>query len=93
MHEGKIKHNAALRNDSVNERTIRYWYANFETENESLKNEDWGRPETVVYNEVLLTIVEKNPGYTIKKYAEKLGVSPTIISHHLKLIVKVKKNR
>ena len=32
-------------------------YAKFETEDESLTNEDWGRTETVVDNEALRTIV------------------------------------
>ena len=62
LYEQKSKHNAAavagninaaFGSGSVNERTIRCWYAKFETEDESLINEDWGRPETIVDNEVL----------------------------------------
>ena len=41
--------------------------------------------------EVLRAIVEKSPGNTVTDYAEELGVSPTTISRHLKLIIKVKK--
>ena len=37
--------NAAFGNGSVNEHTIRHWYKKFETGNESLTNEDRGRPE------------------------------------------------
>ena len=51
------------------------------------RNEDRGRPKTVVDNEVLQT--EKNPGNTLGDYRERLGVTPTIISRHLKLIDKV----
>ena len=49
LHEWKSKHNAAAAawninaafgNGSVNERTIRRWYAKFETVDESLTNED-----------------------------------------------------
>ena len=43
-------------------------------------------------NGVLRAIVEKNPGNTVRDYAEELSVSPTTISGHLKLIGKVKKN-
>ena len=86
--EWKIKHNAspAARNDnaafkkgSVNERTIRRCYAKFESGDESLKNIDQGRPETVVNNEVLRTIVEKILGNIVRDYAEELGVCPTTI--------------
>ena len=42
---------------------------NFETGDESLANEDQSRPKTVVDNEVLLTIVEKIPGNTVRDYA------------------------
>ena len=46
LYEWKRQHNAAFGNGSVNERTIRHWYAKFETGDESLTNEYWGRPET-----------------------------------------------
>ena len=49
------------------------------------------RSETVVDNEVLREIVEKNSSNTVREYAEELDVSHTIISRHLKLIDKVKK--
>ena len=44
-------------------------------------------------NEVLRAIVEKNPGNSVRDYAEELSISPITISHHLKLFGKVKKNR
>ena len=65
------------------------WYAKFKTGDESLTNEDRSRSETVLDNEVLLAIVEKKTGNTDREYAEELGLSPTIISRHLKLIGKV----
>ena len=70
LYELKSKHTAAVAgrniniafiNGSVNERTIRSWYARFEIGNESLTNKDRGRPQTVVNNEVLRAIVEKKP--------------------------------
>ncbi|GFR14054.1 histone-lysine N-methyltransferase SETMAR [Trichonephila clavata] len=43
-------------------------------------------------NEVLRAVVKQNPNNTIYyDYAEELGVTPTIISRHLKLIYKVQK--
>ena len=50
-------------------------------------------------NEVLRAIIKKNnnnnknkkTGNTVRDYAEELGVTPAIISRHLKLIGKVKK--
>ena len=68
LYEQKSKHNAAAAarninaafgNDFVNERTIRCWYAKFETEDESLTNGNWNKPETIVNNEILRAIVEK----------------------------------
>ena len=59
-------------------------------EGASLTNKDRGRPTTVVDNEVLWTIVGKNPGNAIRDHTD-LVVSPTTISRHLKLIGKVKK--
>ena len=48
-------------------------------------------PETIVDNEILQEIVEKNPGCIVKDCAKELGVSPATISLYLKLIGKVKK--
>ena len=100
LYELKNKHNAAsatrninaeFGNGSANECIIRRWYTKFETRDESLTNEDRGRPETGVENEVLRPIVEEKPGNTVRDYADQLGVSPRTISRHLKLIGKVKK--
>ncbi|GFU37686.1 hypothetical protein TNCV_2480741 [Trichonephila clavipes] len=72
--------NAAFEDGSVNERAIRYWYAKFESDDESLTNKDRDRAETVVDNEVLQTIVEQNPGNTDRDFAEGLGEISTTIS-------------
>ena len=70
LYERKSKHNvvavaqninAAFGNGNVNEYSIWHWYAKFETGNESLTYKDQGRQESVVGNEVLQAIVEKNP--------------------------------
>ena len=89
MHNVAAAAHAAFKNGSVNECTIRY--AKFESGDESLTKEDQRRPETVVVNEVLRVLVEKNPGNTVKDYAEELDVSLTTILCILKLIGKVKK--
>ena len=81
--------NAAFENNYANECTIQHWYANFGTGVESLTNKDWDRPETIVDNEVLRAIGEKNPGNTVRDYPEEQDISPTTISCHLKLIGKV----
>ena len=68
LYEWKSKHNAAAAvrninaafgNGSVNKCIIRRWYAKFETGDESVTNEDWSRPETVVENEILRVTFEK----------------------------------
>ncbi|GFV84543.1 histone-lysine N-methyltransferase SETMAR [Trichonephila clavipes] len=83
--------NAAFGDNLVNELTIRRWYVKFESGDESLTNEDEGRPEVVLDNEVLRAIVEQNPGYTVRDYADELGVTSTAVSRHLKTNGKVKK--
>ena len=42
-------------------------------------------------SEILWATVEKNSGNIIRDYADKLGISPSTISHHQKFIGKVKK--
>ena len=83
--------NAAIGNSSVNERTSDVGMQSSKLGLKVSQTKNY-KPETVVDNEVLRTIVEKNPGNTVRDYAEELGVSPTTISRHLKLISKVKKN-
>ena len=90
--ENSQRVNAAFGNGSVKESIIGHWYAKLETGDDSLTNEDPSRAETVVEKGDLRAIIEKNSSNTVRDYAEELGVSLTIISRHLKLIGKVKKN-
>ena len=83
--------NAAFGDNSVNERTIRRWYEKFENGDESLSNEDRGRPETVLNDDTLRALVEANPANTVRDYAQELNVTPITVSRHLKIIGKVKK--
>ncbi|GFU65929.1 histone-lysine N-methyltransferase SETMAR [Trichonephila clavipes] len=76
---------------SVNKRALRRWYAKFESGEKSLTNENRGRPETVVNNEVLCAIIDQNPGNTVGDYAKELGVTPTTIFGYLEMVGKVKK--
>ena len=68
LYEWKSKHNfaattrninTAFGNNSIDEHTTQHCYAKFKAGEKSLTNEDRGRPETVVDNEVLRAIVEK----------------------------------
>ena len=100
LYEWESKHNTAAAarniiatfgNGSVNEHTIRNWYAKFETGDESLRKDDRGRPETIVNNEILRAIVEKNSRqYYYRLCRRSRHISYTII-RHLKLIDKNKK--
>ena len=66
-------------------------YAKFETGDERLTNEDRGRLETVVGNEVLRVKSEKKSRQYCYRLCRRTRLSPTTISRHLKLIGKVKK--
>ncbi|GFR27265.1 hypothetical protein TNCT_519081 [Trichonephila clavata] len=71
------KHQCNIWRRSVNERALRRWYAKFESGDESLTNEDRGRLETVVDNKDLPSDhLTKNPGNTVRDYAEELGINP-----------------
>ncbi|XP_066253422.1 histone-lysine N-methyltransferase SETMAR-like [Euwallacea similis] len=100
LNEWKSGHNAveAARNincafgeGSANERTIRRWYAKFESGDKSLEIEDRGKPKSALNDEVLQVLVEANPRQTVRELSEELNVSIATISRHLKLIGKVKK--
>ena len=56
----------------------------------SLTNEDQCWPETVVDNEPLQVMVEKNIGNFVREYAEELDVSLTTTSCHLNWLAKLK---
>ena len=90
LYEMKSKHNAAFGNGSENECTIRHYsMLSLKLGMRVSQMRDQGRPEIVVDNEFLRTIVERYPSNTVRDYAE-LSISPTTISCHLKFIDKVK---
>ncbi|GFR31148.1 hypothetical protein TNCT_197231 [Trichonephila clavata] len=66
-----------LEKGSVRKRTIRRRYTKYESDDGSHTNEYWEKPETVVDNEVLRAIFEKNPCNTVRDYAE-LGVTVSL---------------
>ncbi|GFQ77278.1 hypothetical protein TNCT_145511 [Trichonephila clavata] len=64
-HNSSRNISATFRDISVSERTIRRWYAKFESGDEGLTNEDRKKPEIVLNNAVLRVLVEQNPGSTV----------------------------
>lgn len=85
------KINQAFGNDSVNERTVRRWFAKFRSGDFSLEDEPRsGRPR-VIQDEDLRTLVETDPSQTVRGIAEELGVSSHAVFDGLKRIGKVKK--
>lgn len=76
---------------SVNERTIRRWFAKFSTGDTDLENQPRGRPPTVIENDDLKHTVEGNPYQTVRELSAQLSASAPTVSRHLKCIGKVKK--
>ena len=69
------KINQAFGDDSVNERTIRRWFAKFRSGDFGLEDElRSGRP-TVIQDEDLRTLVETDPSQMVRGIGEELGVS------------------
>lgn len=100
LYEWKLQHNAseAARNinsafgqHSTNDRTIRRWYAKFESGDETRMITDRGRPEVAIDNEELRTNIEQNPCQSVREIAKQFNVGTMTISRHLKEIGKVKK--
>ena len=84
------KINQTFGNDSVNERTVRRWYAKFRSGDFSLEDEPRSGRPTVIQGEDLRTPVETDPSQTVRGIAEELGVSSHAIFEGLKRIGKVK---
>ena len=85
----KIK--SAFGKPKVNERTVQRWFNKFRSGNTSLKDKTGrGRP-TSVDDERLKAVVEANPITTVREISLELGLPPTTVSMHLKLIGKKKK--
>ena len=58
------KINQAFGNDSVNERTVRCWFAKFRSGDFSLEDEPRSDRPTVIQDEELRTLVETDPSQT-----------------------------
>ena len=85
------KINQTFGSDSVNERTVRRWFAKFRSGDFSLEDDPpSGRP-TVIQGEDLRSLVETDPSQTVCGMAEELGVSSHAGFDGLKRIGKVKK--
>ncbi|GFT95721.1 hypothetical protein TNCV_310961 [Trichonephila clavipes] len=52
----------------------------FESDDESLTNEDRGRQKSVVDSKVLRAIVKQNPGHTVRDYVKEPRITPTTIA-------------
>uniref|UniRef100_A0A0N5BE79 HTH_48 domain-containing protein n=1 Tax=Strongyloides papillosus TaxID=174720 RepID=A0A0N5BE79_STREA len=71
--------------------TVKRWFRKFKEGNESLENEERGRPGCVIDDDELRKAVEANPHATVRALAENLNVSKSTISDRLKKIEKTKK--
>ena len=85
--------NDSFENGSVNERMIRNWYEKFENWGcESHKRRLGQTRECCGQWSFKSSNWKKNPGNTVRNYAEELDASPSTTSRHLKLIGKDYKN-
>lgn len=83
--------NAAFGEDFAKERTIRHWFERFRSGDESLEDEDRGRPPSLLNDDQLKAMVEADPRQTVRELAQHFGVDGSTISRHLNAIGKVKK--
>ncbi|KAE9412375.1 hypothetical protein Angca_000099, partial [Angiostrongylus cantonensis] len=63
--------------------TICRWYTESESGDESLANDERGRPQIAVNDVALRTLVESNPRQTVRELVAVFGVSAMTISCHL----------
>ncbi|KAF2350019.1 Transposase type 1 [Trinorchestia longiramus] len=101
LHEFKLGHNAfeasvninrAWGEESTRDRTVRRWFGKFRSGDESLKEEEGRGRLGSLENEQLHAVVEQNPRQSVREMSQtRLGVSIATVSHHLKIIGKVKK--
>uniref|UniRef100_A0A0K0G3D6 Histone-lysine N-methyltransferase SETMAR (inferred by orthology to a human protein) n=1 Tax=Strongyloides venezuelensis TaxID=75913 RepID=A0A0K0G3D6_STRVS len=75
--------------ESLDSRAIaKRWFKKFKEGDESLENEERGRPDSVVDNEELKRVVEANLRQTVREIAGTLEVSKSSVSRHLQQIEK-----
>ncbi|KAF2344981.1 Transposase type 1 [Trinorchestia longiramus] len=100
LHEFKLGHNAseasvninqAWGEESTRDRTVRKWFGKFRSCDESLKDEEGRGRLGSLENEQLHAVVEQNPRRSVREMSQTLDVSIATVSHHLKIIGKVKK--
>ncbi|KAF2351104.1 hypothetical protein FHG87_018137 [Trinorchestia longiramus] len=100
LHEFKLGHNASEASANINrawgeestrDRTVRRWFGKFRSGDESLKDEEGRGRLGSLENEQLHAVVEQNPRQSVREMSQTLGVSIATVSHHLKIIGKVKK--
>ena len=65
----------AFGNTSVNQRTVRRWFAKFRSGDFNFEDEPRSGRPTVIQGEDLRTLVETDPSQTVRGMAEELGVS------------------
>uniref|UniRef100_A0A0K0FT87 Histone-lysine N-methyltransferase SETMAR (inferred by orthology to a human protein) n=1 Tax=Strongyloides venezuelensis TaxID=75913 RepID=A0A0K0FT87_STRVS len=83
--------NKAFGENLVSRATAKRWFKKFKEGDESLENEERGRPDLVVDNEELKGVVEANLRQTVREIARALEVSKSSVSRHLQQIEKTKK--
>lgn len=82
--------NAIFGQGLVNPSTVQ-WFYRFRERNKNLENENRGRPNLVIDNDHLKTLIEANSQQTVRRISEDLGVSKDTVYRLLKQIGKTKK--
>uniref|UniRef100_A0A0K0FGW8 Histone-lysine N-methyltransferase SETMAR (inferred by orthology to a human protein) n=1 Tax=Strongyloides venezuelensis TaxID=75913 RepID=A0A0K0FGW8_STRVS len=83
--------NEAFGENLVSRATAKRWFKKFKEGDESLKNKERKRPDSVNDIEELKGVVEANPRQTVREIAGALEVSKSSVSRHLQQIEKTKK--
>uniref|UniRef100_A0A0K0FDI2 Histone-lysine N-methyltransferase SETMAR (inferred by orthology to a human protein) n=1 Tax=Strongyloides venezuelensis TaxID=75913 RepID=A0A0K0FDI2_STRVS len=76
---------------NINEAFGENLFKKFKEGDESLENEGRGRPDSVVDNEELKSVVRANLRQTVRETSRALEVSKSSVSRHLQQIEKTKK--
>ena len=83
--------NEAFGDKSAEVRTVQRWFARFRNGDESCMVKQYHGRKRKFDNVRLRTVVEADPGTTVRRLAKKLGTGKSIISTHLSRIGKRKK--
>uniref|UniRef100_A0A0K0FGH8 Histone-lysine N-methyltransferase SETMAR (inferred by orthology to a human protein) n=1 Tax=Strongyloides venezuelensis TaxID=75913 RepID=A0A0K0FGH8_STRVS len=83
--------NEAFGENLVSRATAKRWFKKLKEGDESLENEERGRPDLVVENEEQKRVVEANPRQTVREISGALKVSKSSVSRHFQQIEKTKK--